>query len=187
MQSILLMSWLLINCNTIPYVRTTLVQTISTLIHSTRKLSFYYNSSFLTLSIYVTPTKHLNHFISCTFTSLLWALFIPLVFAPYNAVGKMSPPYWHYFTFIQSSLLLDALVSVLYTLYTSRISVPHQFLHPPTAASCTMSTLKSTSSIVTSVAWCFSWSTWNLWPRDPMFDSGQQTVHRTVLASNHGS
>ena len=122
MQSILLMFWLLINCNAIPYVQIKLVQTISTLIHSTRLLSFYYNSSFLTLSIYVTPTKLLNHLISCTFASLLSALFIPLVFRTMPLVK-----YLHHTgttSHLYKVLCYSTHSSVFYLLYT-----PHAFLY----------------------------------------------------------
>ena len=52
-------------------------------------------SSFLTLSIYDTPTKVLKHFIWRTFTFLLSALLIPYASAPYNAIGTITPSYRH--------------------------------------------------------------------------------------------
>ena len=48
-------------------------------------------SSFSTTAIRDTPTKHLKHFISRTFTFLLSALLIPHAFAPSNANGTINP------------------------------------------------------------------------------------------------
>ena len=69
--------------------------------------------SFLTLFIRDTPTKLLKHFISRTFTFLLSALLIPHAYAPYNAVGTITPSYRQFLAFIPNPLLLRTLFSVL--------------------------------------------------------------------------
>ena len=75
-------------------------------------------SSFLTLSIRDSQTKLLKHFISRRFTFLLTILLIPLAYAPYNAIGTISPSHRHFSAFIHNTLLIMGLMlSILFIMW----------------------------------------------------------------------
>ena len=101
-------------------------------------------SSFLSLSILDTPTKHLKYFISRIFTFLLSALLIPHASAPYNAVGTIiTPSYRHLLAFISYPLLL---FSAPHALYPSFILCITSLSHPLSAATCDPRYLKQSTS-----------------------------------------
>ena len=91
--------------------------------HSTRQLA----SSFLTPTINNTPTKHLNHYISRTFTFLLAALPIPHASALYNAVGTITATYRHFLAFIPNPQLLSTHFSTPHALYHAFIVSHNHF------------------------------------------------------------
>ena len=93
-----------------------------------------------------TPTKLLKHIISRTFTFLLSALLIPHAFAPYNAVGTITPSYRHFLGFIPNPLLLRTVFSAPQAQYPSFIRCTTSLSHPPSAATCDSRYLKQSTS-----------------------------------------
>ena len=89
--------------------------------HSLPALHSWLQMIIIIISIRITPTKLLKHFISRTFTFLLSALLIPHASAPYNAVGSITPSYRHFLSFIPNPLLLSTLF-IIHSVY--HIPVP---------------------------------------------------------------
>ena len=94
--------------------------------HSTPQLRFYSGTShhlFIQKSIHSwhsQQTSRNTKFISKTFTFLLLSLLIPLTFAPYNAVGAITPSYRHF----------SHLFEILYCL-ANFLALPMRFTPPP--------------------------------------------------------
>ena len=95
-------------------------------------LGFFETTPSIQVSIRVTPTKLLRHFISRTFTFLLSALHIPNALAPYNAVGTIIPSYidtsWTLFPVLYCSAHFTALPT-LYTNHSFCVPHPIHILH----------------------------------------------------------
>ena len=87
-------------------------------------------SSFLTSSVWDTPTKLHKYFISRTFTFSFSALLIPHASALYNAIGTITPSYRHFFTFFPNLLLFSTLFSAPHSLYPLLILCPTSLSQP---------------------------------------------------------
>ena len=93
-----------------------------------------HKSSCLTVFIHDTPTKLLKHFISRTFAFFLPEFLIPHAYAPYNAIGTITPSYRHFLAFIPNPQLLITLFSTSQALYPSFILCTTSLSHPLLAA-----------------------------------------------------
>ena len=103
-------------------------------------------SSFLLYPFTTLQPNFSKHFISWIFTFLLSALLISHAFAPYNAVGTITPSYRYFLAFIPYPQLLSILSRAPHALYPSFILRTKSLSHPPTAATCDYRYLKQSTS-----------------------------------------